>query len=78
MQVCEHHEKQDIKPPEKQTSTEIRIAALEAKFGITSQPEQGDVKKKEGEIPKEPKWGRNRGISVVTHKALGAKHKEPG
>ena len=59
------------------TSTDARISALEAKLGKTSQPKQGDVKEKEGETPKEPKWGRNRGNSAVNCHALGAKHKEP-
>ena len=45
----------------KQTSTDARIAALKAKFGISSQPKEGDVKKNEGETPKEPMWRRNRG-----------------
>ena len=60
----------------KQTSTDARINALETKLGITSQPKENDVKKKKGETPKEPKWGKNRG-SPVAHQALGAKHKEP-
>ena len=37
----------------------------------------GDVKKKEGETPKEPQWGENRRNPVVIHQALGAECKEP-
>ena len=77
MQVCNVHEQQGIKPNMKQTSTDARIAALEAKLGITSQLEEGDVKKKEGGTPKEPKWGKNSGNPVVTHQTSGAKCKEP-
>ena len=73
MQVRKLHKQQGIKTAMKQTSTDARIAALEAKRGIASQPKEVDVKKKEGETPKEPKWGRNRGNSLVTHQALGAK-----
>ena len=57
MQVRKLQEQEGIKPTMRQTSADVRISALEAKLRITSQPEQGDVKKKEGETPKEPKWG---------------------
>ena len=56
MQVCKLCEQQGIKPSPKQTSTDARIAALEAKLRITYQPKEGDVKKKEGETPEEPAW----------------------
>ena len=46
----------------KQTSTDARIAALEAKLGIHSQAEDVDVKKKEGETPEELAWGETEGI----------------
>ena len=75
--VHKFHEQQGIKPIMKQTSTDARIVALEAKLGIASQPKEGDVKKKEGETSKEPKWGRSRGNPAVTCLALGAKHKGP-
>ena len=78
MQLHKLHEQQGIKPATKQTSADARIAALEAKLGIASQPKEGNAKKKEGEIPKEPAQGRNRRNPVVTHQALGAKCKEPG
>ena len=55
MQVRKLQEQQGIKPTMQQTSTDARISALEAKLEITSRPEQGDVKEKEGETPKEPK-----------------------
>ena len=42
-----------------QTSAKARIAALESKLGIKSQPEVDDVKKKERETPKKTEWGRN-------------------
>ena len=77
MQVRKLCEQQGIKPAVKQTSADARISVLEAKLGITSQPVQGDVNKKEGETPKEQKCGRNRGNSDMTHQASGAKHKEP-
>ena len=77
MQVRKLFKQQDIKPTSKQTSTDARIAALEAQFGLSSQPKEGDVKKKEGETPEEPAWGRNRGNPVVTYQALGSKCKEP-
>ena len=78
MQVCKLLEQQGIKPATKQANADARIAALEAKLRVSSQPKEEDVKKKEGEIPKEPTWRRNRGTLVVIHQALGAKHKEPG
>ena len=78
MQVRKLREKQGNKPAMRQTKTDARIAALEAKLGIASQPKQGDVKKKVGEAPKELTWGRNRENSAMTHQALSAKCKEPG
>ena len=67
----------NIKPTTTQMSSDAKISTLEAKLGITFQPEQGHVKKKDGETPKETKWEKNRIISAATHQALGAKHKEP-
>ena len=78
MQVLKLHKQQGIKIALKQTSTDTRIAALEAKLRITSQPKEGDFKKMEGQMPEEPKWGSNRGNPVMTHQASGAKHKELG
>ena len=46
VKVCKLCEQQGIKLAMKQTSTDTRITALEAKLGITSQPEEGDVKKR--------------------------------
>ena len=69
MQVHKLHEQQDIKPNMKQTSADAKIAALKAKLGVSSQPKEGNVNEK--------MWGRNRGNPVVTHQALGTKHKEP-
>ena len=66
MQVHKLHKQQGIKPTMKQTSTDTRIAALETKFQINSQPEDSDTKNKEGENPKEPAWRRNRGNPAVT------------
>ena len=71
-ELCKH---QGIKPAMKQTSAEVRIAALEAQLGIKSQPKKGDDEKEEKTL-KEPAWGRKRGNSVVTCKA--GKCKEPG
>ena len=50
MQVRKQCVQQGIKLAAKQTSTE----ALETQLRISSQPEEGDVKHKEGEAPKEP------------------------
>ena len=61
----------------KQTSADSSIVVLEAKLGISSEPKDGDVKKTKGETPKEAARGRNRGNPVVTHQALGTKHKKP-
>ena len=49
--------------------------SLMQSLGLLLQPKQGDVKKKEGETPKKAMWGRNRGNSVLTHQASGAKNK---
>ena len=77
MQVRKLHEQQGIKPTMRQTSADMRIAALEAKLGVSSQSKEGDVKKPEGETPEEPAWGRNRGKPVVTCQALGNKCMKP-
>ena len=53
MQVRNLCEQQGIKPTTKQQSTDARVAALEAKLGISSQPKKGDIKKTKGETPKE-------------------------
>ena len=50
-------EQQGIKPAAKQTSADARIAVLEAKLWISSQSEEGNVKKKGVETPKEPPKG---------------------
>ena len=78
MQVRKFHEQLGIKPNVKQISADTRIAALEAKLGIASQTEEGDVKKKGGESPEESALGGNRWNLVMTHQALGVKYKEPG
>ena len=73
MQVCQLRKQQGNKPAAKQTSTDARIAALEAKLGINSQCKESGVKKKEGEAPEEPASGRNRGNPAVTCQELSAK-----
>ena len=60
-------------PAVKQTSTDARVASLEAKRISL----EGDAKEKVGEASREPAWGRNRGIPAVTYQALGVKCKEP-
>ena len=65
MQVRTLQEQQGIKPAARQTSTDARISDLEAKLMITSQPEQGNVKEKEGEAPKDPKWGKTGEIPLL-------------
>ena len=44
IQVKKLHEQQGIN----QTSAEAKIASLEAQLEISSQPKEGDVKKKDG------------------------------
>ena len=46
----------------KYTSTEARIDAPVEQLKVCSQPEEGDVNKKEGETPSEPAWGEIEGI----------------
>ena len=77
MQIRKLQEQQGIKPAAKQKGADARIAALEAKLRISSQPEEGDIKKTKGETPKEPAWRRNRGNPMMTCQASGAKCKEP-
>ena len=75
MQVRKPQEQQGIKPTMRQTSTDARISSLEAKLGITSQPEQGDVKEKEGKTPKEPKWGTGEILPWLTrHRVQSVKN----
>ena len=45
MHMRKLHEQKGIKPTVKKTSTEVRVAALEAQQGISSYPEEGDIKK---------------------------------
>ena len=54
MKVRKMWEQQGIKLTWKQTDADARIAALEAKLGISSQLEDGDVKITKGATPKEP------------------------
>ena len=72
MQVCKLCKQQDIKPAMKQTSTDARVAALEAKLRITSQPEEDDANKKEREAPQEPS-GENQRESYGDSPGLGCK-----
>ena len=53
MQVRKLHEQYGIKLAMKHTSAGARVAALEAKLGVSSQSKEGDVKKTEGETPEE-------------------------
>ena len=69
MKVRKLCEQQGIMPSAKQTSADARFSALEAKFEISSHPEEGDVKKTEGQPLEEQGWVRNRGNPVVTHQA---------
>ena len=66
------HEQKGFKPATKQTNAGMRIAALKAKLGASSQLKEGDDKKAEGETPKDA-WGRNRGNPAVTHQELCSK-----
>ena len=61
MQVCKLCE-QGIKPAVKQTSTDARIATLEAKLRISFQPEEGDIKKRRERLPKNQYEGETEGI----------------
>ena len=51
MQVQKLHEQQGIKPTMKQMSTDIKIATLETKLRVSSQPEEDDVKKQRKRLP---------------------------
>ena len=77
MQVRKQCEQQGIKPAMKQTSAEVRIITIETQLSISSQPMESGIKKKEGEIPKQPALGRNKGNPMVTCQALSSKCKEP-
>ena len=77
MQVRKLHEQQGIKPATKHTNAKARIAALEAQLMINSQPKEGDAKQKDGETPREPERGKNRGNPNVTQLTSGVKCKEP-
>ena len=77
MQVSRLCKQQGIKPASKQPSAVVRIAAIKAQLSVNSQPEEGDVRKKEGETTTYLAHRRNRGYTVVTHQALSAKCKEP-
>ena len=71
MQVVKLHEQQGIKLTIEQTNAEARIAALETQLEIGFKPEEGDVKKREEQTPKEPAWGRNRENPAMTFQASG-------
>ena len=71
------NEQQGIKPAMKQTSAEVRIITIETQLSISSQPMESGIKKKEGETPKQPALGRNKGNPMVTCQALSSKCKEP-
>ena len=48
---------EQIKPNSKQPSAESRMAALEAQLMVNSEPEEGDVMKKRGRLPKSQHGG---------------------
>ena len=59
MQIKKLQEQQGIMSAYKQPSAKAKITAVEAQLRANSQPEEGDVKKKDGKTPGEPMWGRN-------------------
>ena len=77
MHNCKLCEQQDIKLVKNQTIADARTAALETKLKIYSHSKKGDVKKKKGETPKLPVYGRNKGNSVLTCQATEANYKKP-
>ena len=62
MQVHMLCKQQGMKPTAKQTSTDARIVALEAKLRINSQHKEGNAKKMEGETPKNQHGEETEGI----------------
>ena len=54
-----------MKPTASKLCTEARFFALETQLGTNSQPEEDDVRKKEGDNLKEPAWKRNRVNPVI-------------
>ena len=70
MLVRKLQQEQGIKPATRMASTETGVAALKAKFRVSSQTEQVYAKENLGETLRGTVWGRNRRNSVVTHQAL--------
>ena len=62
MQAHKLHKQQGINLAAKKTSIDVRITAIQAKLGITSQPKESNNNKKMWEISKEPAWGETEGI----------------
>ena len=62
MKVRKLCEQQGIKPAVKMTSADTRIAALEAKLGVSSQPKEGNVKNWREKLPKNQHEGETEGI----------------
>ena len=75
MQVRNLQEHQGVKLTFNQPSMEARLTNLEVQLRINFQPEEGDVKDKEGETSKEPVWERNSGNYAVTYQALGGSYR---
>ena len=78
IQVRKLHEQKGIKLAMKKTSAYNKIAALEINLWVSSQTEEGDDKKTEGETSKEPAWESNKGNPAITCQVLDSKCKELG
>ena len=76
MQVRKLGQEQGIKPAIMGTSAEARVIALEAKFGVSSEPKQVKTEENLGETLNGLVLGRNRRNSAVTCQALDAKCKD--
>ena len=71
------HKQQGIKSATKQPHMEATFVALEAQLRIISQPEEGDLNKKEGQTNNELAWGRNKENPEVNCQTLSILHNEP-
>ena len=57
IQIRKLQKEQGIKPTSRPTSTETKVAALEAKLGVSSQPGPDNAEENWGETSKGTMWG---------------------
>ena len=76
MQVVKLHEQQGIQPTTKHTSIVARIAALEAKLRISTQPKGVKSRKPRERLPKNRHGGESDGILwwLIRHQAQSARN----